>query len=221
MRPAYVISLPGSPRRPAIAAHLEARGIPYRFWDGVRVPADAAGRQGLLRSLAPGLDASRVTLTDGTLGTLLAYVTLWRHLAYEEEEGSGGALVLEDDVVCNPGVDVARALADADALAGQLRGDYCFLHWYPCRPTGAQAQIVTRKAARMLADHTQAVLEKNSPVDLMLWENCAVADLAIGNAYGVTGTWLFRHASDYGDEAQSERMRINRERHRTAADTVG
>lgn len=212
MRPAYVISLPGSDRRPVIASHLEAHRIPFCFWNGVRVPADAEGRRRLILAHAPGVDPARVTLTDGTLGCLLSFLGLWRHLALED----GVTLVLEDDVTCNPDVDFAAL--DLQALADRIGGDYCFLHWYPCRHTGAQAQVVTPRGARLLAEAAQAILERNSPGDLMLWENCPVAELAVGDLYGATKTWLFRHASEYGDARHSERMQINMERNRTFTD---
>lgn len=218
--PAYVISLPGSDRRPIIAAHLAAHKLPFRFWDGVLVPADAEGRRQLLLSYAPDMDPSKVTLTDGSLGTLLSYVGLWRHLHLEHADDATLTLILEDDVVCNPGVDFAGL--DFNTVASALMGptDYCFLHWYPCRPTGAQAQLVSRRSVAVLDRHAQAILERNSPVDLMLWMNCPAADeLRVGDTYrGGAGPWLFRHAHDYDNQTLSERMRINLARHGTASD---
>lgn len=208
----YVISMPGSPRRPVISSHLAANSIPFTFWDGVLVPADAEGRRQLIRDA--GGDPDGVTLVDGTLGCLLAHVGLWRHLA--DGANTEVAMVLEDDVMCNSAVDF-RSL-DVDAL--MKNHDYCFLHMYPCRPTGAQAQLITPAAARLLTLNASAILAKNSPVDLMVWMNLPKSvSLRIGDAYrGGHGAWLFRHASNYDDVSHSERMQINLERNRCTTD---
>ena len=115
--------------------------------------------------------------------------------------------------------------------------DYCFLHWYPCRECGTQAQLVNLKASQFLKQNTQTIMDQNAPIDLILWEAriplisvISVSqviqegkkndtEIKVGQTYHRgQGFWLFKHAHEYDNPVLSERMILNHVHNNTVND---
>ena len=90
-----VISLAGSPRRAVMARQLDAAGVDWSFFDALRelpdwLPHDPAQTRRTIRR----------DLTPGELGCFASHAALWRELV---EGGAEAMVVLEDDVLIDPG----------------------------------------------------------------------------------------------------------------------
>ena len=197
--PIFVISLPNSERRVHIKTHLEEHHLPFEFWDGhiVTERIDAHGKN---------------SLSFGTLGCLIAYLDLYKHIAENEIELT---LILEDDVVCHPHTNFTEIIFSK--VIDYTQADYCFLHSYPpnYKPCGTQSQLITLNAAKILNAERDVILNTNLPIDLVLWGGHT--PLRIGNIYN-EGRWLFKHAHNYDDSNLSERMKINKTHQNTTGD---
>lgn len=194
MVPVFVISLPNSNRRPEITRHLNEHNIPFEFWNGHLVEDRSSSQYG------------QSTLNSGTLGCLIAYLDLYRHIALKKIPL---ALILEDDVICNPQVDFGRL--EFSKIFEMTQSDYCFLHCYPCGPCGTQGQLVSLKAAELLDAERSAILATDAPIDLILWEQrtASLSELRVEDLYKRLDLWLFKHAHQYDDANNSERMQLN------------
>lgn len=201
--PVIVISLPGSPRRATIAAELARIGATFTFWDGVVVGRDTTPAAYLAREF-PGADV-RNTLNHGTLGCLMAYLHLCRHLA-SDAAGADATLVLEDDVEF---LGDARAWAAFDWDGFRERygeRDWTFLHWYSHLPNATQAQVITRRGAQRVWSRAVEVLNTDEPIDIAI--HCRKlfdhADL-----FQDTGRALFNHLFDPRNPRTSDKFIVN------------
>ncbi len=128
-----VISLPGSPRRPAMAAQLG--GVPsldWCFFDALRsLPPDIS------YDPAAAHKAIRRPLTPGELGCFGSHASMWRALLDSDAEAM---VVLEDDLLVDPGffADLPRIVANLAA--------HPFVRLHAKAPTAAR--IIGRVANR-------------------------------------------------------------------------
>lgn len=150
-----VISLPGSDRRPRMAAQLDALGLPWSFFDARTTAPDA---------LSYDPDRARIVrgrvLTKGELGCFASHWALWGELLADPEQDL--LLVLEDDLLIDPvffsrldaavtamdGLDYLRLYAKVPA---GLRKEGPFLDRHIARFTGkaygTQGYLLTRAGA--------------------------------------------------------------------------
>ena len=98
--PIYVISLPGSNRRPWMERILTRAGLAFSFWDA----CDPGSLSGKLTDTARFFEGDMLEYIDSKPGTVccaLSHVLLWRHL-HSNATLAGSAIVLEDDVAIEP-----------------------------------------------------------------------------------------------------------------------
>ena len=202
----FVVSLPGSPRREA-TPHL---GLPFEFSDGVLLPLERVEfLQAWMREHFPDLTstddyAARNMLSQGSLGTLLAFVHLFQRIA---EQDDPFCLVLEDDCVANPAFEFAHVDWD-DLHATYGRPMFLFLHKCSYR-FGLVAQLVTREGARFVLDRVYQLLNMSIPIDLYIWQHPEITRASVYFETHHTA-WLFEHVTPVEHAATSERIRINR-----------
>ena len=207
----FVVSLPRSSRRLTVTAELGGAGIDFAFSDGVLLPLeriefllvwlrDRFSEVGDRQDLEEAARSSR--LTQGSLGTLLAYLALFQTVI---DSGEDVCLVLEDDVKIRQGVQYSRVNWE------QLHASYgmpMFLFLHKCQhPFGLVAQLVSRKGALAVMERVTALLRSSRPIDLFVWDH---PDITRRSLYPETGEWLFEHASPVNHVPTSERMHINR-----------
>ena len=152
-------------RRDYMRAQLEACGLPYRFFDAVRIDL---GR-GWPDSYARGqrLRHSGVDMRAGEMGCYLSHREIWKAFLAGDDEL---CLVLEDDVEIGPDFAAVVDALCADTsdwefvrLTGvfrrtayplrRLAGEH-FLVEYLEQPNGTQGYLLNRRAARRLVDYT-------------------------------------------------------------------
>jgi glycosyl transferase, family 25 len=155
-------------RRDYMRAQLEACGLPYRFFDAVRVDLgrgwpDIYARGQRLRYIG-------VDMRAGEMGCYLSHREIWKAFLTSDDEL---CLVLEDDVEIGPDfAAVVKALCDDTRdwefvrLTGvfqrtafplrRLAGEH-FLVDYLEQPNGTQGYLLNRRAARRLVDHTASM----------------------------------------------------------------
>ena len=199
----FVVSLPGSPRRDVVSSRLK---IPFDFSDGVLLPLERVEYlRAWMRNEFPDLEADvKTRLSQGSLGTLLAHLRVFRRVAEQDEPF---CLVLEDDCVVNPAFDLS--LVDWDALhAAHGRPMFLFLHRCAFR-YGLVAQLVTREGARFVLDRVHDLIATNVPIDLFVWHH---PDVTRASLYLETNhqAWLFEHDGPVEHAPTSERVRVNR-----------
>lgn len=114
MMPIYVISMADShERRAGIARQLDALGLPFTFFDGVR--GSALSAEDKARILGPRELTHELIerdMTDNEIGCALSHVGVYRRMV---ECQQSHALVLEDDALLLPGfMDVLQAMSSED-----------------------------------------------------------------------------------------------------------
>jgi glycosyl transferase family 25 len=152
-------------RRDYMRAQLDACGLPYRFFDAVRIDLrrgwpDIYARDQRLRY-------SCVDMRAGEMGCYLSHREIWKSFLASDD---ALCLVLEDDVEIGPDfAAVVTALRENTLdwefvrLTGvfqrtcyplrRLAGEH-FLVEYLKQPSGAQGYLLNRRAARRLVDYT-------------------------------------------------------------------
>jgi len=152
-------------RRDYMRRQLDACGLPYRFFDAVRIDLargwpDNYARQQRLRH-------SGVDMRAGEMGCYLSHREIWKAFLASDDEL---CLVLEDDVEIGPDfAAVVNALCDDTRdwefvrLTGvfprtafplrRVAGEH-FLVNYLAQPNGTQGYLLNRRAARRLVDYT-------------------------------------------------------------------
>ncbi|WFU39388.1 glycosyltransferase family 25 protein [Bradyrhizobium sp. CB82] len=168
------ISLAGSHRRERAGANLDALGIPWTFFDALRVPAEGLPQYDealAIRFWGRGLSRAEI-------GCAASHMSILAQLAASDANESW-ALVMEDDVVLDDGFSF-RSLPDICKAAeiGYLR--LYGRHMAPCKhvawldqrelvrferaPMGTQAYLISSRAARRFIDSVTTI---HRPVD---WE---------------------------------------------------
>ncbi|MET0962524.1 MAG: glycosyltransferase family 25 protein [Noviherbaspirillum sp.] len=153
-------------RRAYMRRQLDACGLPYRFFDAVRV--DPAQGWPAIYSRRQRLRHSGVDMRAGEMGCYLSHREIWKNfLAHDDAL----CLVLEDDVELAPDfAEVVTALCQHSAdwefvrLTGvfkraayplrRLAGEH-FLVDYLEQPNGTQGYLISRDAARRLLAYTE------------------------------------------------------------------
>jgi glycosyl transferase family 25 len=152
-------------RRDYMRRQLDACGLPYRFFDAVRV--DLAHGWPEIYARQQRLRHSGVDMRAGEMGCYLSHREIWKAFLAGGDEL---CLVLEDDVEIGPDfAAVVNALCDDTRdwefvrLTGvfprtpfplrHLAGDH-FLVNYLAQPNGTQGYLLNRRAARRLVDYT-------------------------------------------------------------------
>ena len=152
-------------RREYMRAQLEACGVPWRFFDAVRVDLgrgwpDIYARDRRLRH-------SGVDMRAGEMGCYLSHREIWKSFLASDD---ALCLVLEDDVEIGPDfAAVVNALCEDTRdwefvrLTGvfkrtsyplrRLAGEH-FLVEYLEQPNGTQGYLLNRRAAQRLVDYT-------------------------------------------------------------------
>jgi GR25 family glycosyltransferase involved in LPS biosynthesis len=200
-----VISLPGSPRRQAIAAKLAAWGVgesDYIFSDGVRI----GGKEELYAYEKESMDISEADLVcspmldrneNGDLGCLLAHLQVYRYII---SNNLSHTLVIEDDIdFCIP------LQYFTEHAAAYCAHDYMFVH--PEYLFGTQGQIVSLAAAKHLWDLRRQIIELGKPIDLLIWHKFTDPQMDYVLCHPLPP--IVRHAEDFWDADTSERLRIN------------
>ena len=179
----------------------------FTFWDGVVVPADRAA---FLAERFPGATLTN-TLTHGTLGVHLAFISLCAYLA---DTGAPMALVLEDDVEFLGDQAAFKAVQWEQIAAAYTTKDWVFLHWYSHDPVGMYAQLVMPKGARRMRTEAVAMLNRDTAIDLSF--HCLNA-FDHGNLYRDATRGLFRHRS----ADHSEKYELNQLHNGKTGDNIG
>ena len=152
-------------RRNYMRAQLDACGLPYRFFDAVRIDLGRGwpGNYARVRRLRH----SGVDMRAGEMGCYLSHREIWKAFLAGDDEL---CLVLEDDVEIGPDfAAVVEALCEDTRdwefvrLTGvfrrtayplrRLAGEH-FLVDYLQQPNGTQGYLLNRRAARRLLDYT-------------------------------------------------------------------
>jgi len=181
-----IISLAGSPRRAAMACQFGGvPGLDWSFFDALRVLPD-----GLAYDQAAARRLIRRELTGGEVGCFASHAALWRELV---ERGDAAVVVLEDDVLIDPGFLAAlpgvvaatsahpfvRLHAKAPVAArviGRVAGRH--LVRYRGIAFGTQGYILRREGAlRWLASITTVVRPVDDEID-RFWAH-GVANIGI------------------------------------------
>ena len=212
----FVLSLPSSPRRAIITHELNSAGIPFEFVDGVEVGSDRATflRMWMADHFpdTPG-DYATSRLSHGTLGTLLAFMRLFKRIA-EDGDVDTPTLVLEDDNVVNRAFDF-RHIDWRELHSSSGAPMFTFLS-KSSKKYGLWAQLVSREGAQFVIDHVRDVLHTNIAIDFFVWLH---PDMTRCNLYTTSGAWLFEQLAPENHPGHSERLRINL-RHTGKADDV-
>lgn len=163
------ISLVDEPaRRDYMRAQLDTCGLPYRFFDAVRIDLRRGWPEIYARDQR--LRHSCVDMRAGEMGCYLSHRDIWKSFLASGDEL---CLVLEDDVeIGTDFATVVNALCEDTSdwefvrLTGvfqrtayprrHLAGEH-FLVEYIKQPSGAQGYLLNRRAARRLVDHTAAM----------------------------------------------------------------
>jgi glycosyl transferase family 25 len=167
----YVVSLPGSSRRNAIARKLTELDIPFQFCDAVD------GRGLTPREVAAAYDEARAlrrlgrTLTRGEVGCALSHRQVYRMML---QEGLAEAVVLEDDaIVANDFAAVCRActgLPEAVELLS-LHAEHGFVRRKPSFRWGggtihkAMSNLSTTVGYFLRRSVAQKVLARPEPIE--------------------------------------------------------
>jgi glycosyl transferase family 25 len=155
-------------RRDYMQAQLDACGLPWRFFDAVRIDPGRGWPD--LYDRSQRLRHSGVDMRAGEMGCYLSHREIWKSFLASDDEL---CLVLEDDVEIGP--DFAAVV---DALCKDTR-DWEFVRLtgvfqrisYPLRrlagehflveyleqPNGTQGYLLNRPAARRLVDYTASM----------------------------------------------------------------
>jgi glycosyl transferase family 25 len=155
-------------RRDYMQAQLNACGLPWRFFDAVRIDLGRGWPD--LYDRSRRLRHSGVDMRAGEMGCYLSHREIWKSFLASDDEL---CLVLEDDVEIGP--DFAAVV---DALCKDTR-DWEFVRLtgvfqrtsYPLRrlagehflveyleqPNGTQGYLLNRRAARRLVDYTASM----------------------------------------------------------------
>ena len=177
----------------------------FEFADGVMVSQD---RHAFLRewmaTTFPELPPSPISteLSHGTLGTLLAFLQLFKRIA--EDDRHALSLVVEDDSVINGAFDFGCIKWDALHESGG-NSMFTFVHRSTKR-YGLWAQLVSREGAQFMVGNVLDVLRANIPIDFYIWEHPSITRY---NLFASTGAWLFQQVAPENHVAHSERLRIN------------
>lgn len=168
-----VISLAASARRERAAKTVDAIGLPWGFFDALREPAEGL----------PKYDNSRCVrfwgrgLSQTEIGCASSHMKVMAELASSSSEA--WRLVLEDDVVLDPGFDYRGLVRMCEAaeigylrLYGRHLPSSRHVVWLDQReltrfvraPMGTQAYLISRTAARGFMD---SVCSIDRPID---WE---------------------------------------------------
>jgi len=153
-------------RRDYMRRQLDVCGLPYRFFDAIRVDLARGWPENYDRQQR--LEHSGVDLRAGEMGCYLSHREVWKAFLASDEEL---CLVLEDDVEIRPDfADVVTALCNNRQdwefvrLTGvfartafplrRLVGEH-FLVDYLEQPNGTQGYLLNRNAARRLLAYTE------------------------------------------------------------------
>ena len=152
-------------RRDYMRRQLDACGLPYRFFDAVRIDLARGWPESYARQQR--LRHSGVDMRAGEMGCYLSHREIWKAFLASDDEL---CLVLEDDVEIGPDfAAVVNALCDDTRdwefvrLTGvfprtafplrRVAGEH-FLVNYLAQPNGTQGYLLNRRAARRLVDYT-------------------------------------------------------------------
>jgi glycosyl transferase family 25 len=156
-------------RRSFMRQQLDALGLPYRFFDAVRIDLSGGWPESYDRQQR--LAYAGRDLTAGEIGCYLSHRAIWQQLLSGPDEV---ALVLEDDVAVPPDFGATvQALCEGpdDWDFARLYG--CFkrpmrplrpvhgahvLVDYLSQPRGMQGYLVKRRAAESLLRHTASIV---------------------------------------------------------------
>lgn len=177
--PCYIISIPGSSRRPWIE-HLiqDIHGVDCVFWDGVLLPKenDQVQYKNAIDEWKRKLDitamhdnhSSAYQLKRGQLGCLLAYLNLFQHLAHTITDMNQHVLILEDDVWPN----IEHHYFPIFNWNKYKIADYVHLYdWGHNRPWGSQAQLLSYNAIQKLGNTNtfNSIWKLGIPIDTYIW----------------------------------------------------
>lgn len=169
-----VISLAGSPRRERAATNLNSLGIPWTFFDALRVPAEGLPQYDealAIRFWGRGLSRAEI-------GCAASHMSIMAQLAASDADASW-TLVVEDDVVLDAGFsfrslpDICKAVDIGYLrLYGRHMAPSKHVAWLDQRelvrferaPMGTQAYLISGRAARRFIDSVTTI---HRPVD---WE---------------------------------------------------
>ena len=152
-------------RRDYMRRQLDACGLPYRFFDAVRIDLARGWPESYARQQR--LRHSGVDMRAGEMGCYLSHREIWKAFLAGDDEL---CLVLEDDVEIGPDfAAVVNALCDDTRdwefvrMTGvfprtafplrRVAGEH-FLVNYLAQPNGTQGYLLNRRAARRLVDYT-------------------------------------------------------------------
>ena len=152
-------------RRDYMRRQLDACGLPYRFFDAVRIDLARGWPESYARQQR--LRHSGIDMRAGEMGCYLSHREIWKAFLAGDDEL---CLVLEDDVEIGPDfAAVVNALCDDTRdwefvrLTGvfprtafplrRVAGEH-FLVNYLAQPNGTQGYLLNRRAARRLVDYT-------------------------------------------------------------------
>ena len=169
-------------RRDYMRRQLDACGLPYRFFDAIRV--DLARGWPDIYDRARRLRHSGVDMRAGEMGCYLSHREVWKTFLAGDD---ALCLVLEDDVEIGPDfADVVAALCkdlrdwEFVRLTGvfsrtayplrQLAGEH-FLVDYLEQPNGTQGYLLNRDAAHRLLAYTQPMAHAIDMAIDMDWEH--------------------------------------------------
>jgi glycosyl transferase, family 25 len=183
--PCYVISLPESERRGAIADDLAAQGITFEFVDGLRIGQEQMDRAYDRRRFRRRYGRNSI---PNEVAAVLAHQSVYKRIA---ERQSSAGIILEDDAIPLPSFAllteaVVSELRDGDVALLFERGDvlearrgsvklpagHRLSYVHRREPLGAVATIVTRKAALRLLSFGNPV--RSTPDDWNLFSRRVV-----------------------------------------------
>ncbi|MES2538045.1 MAG: glycosyltransferase family 25 protein [Pseudomonadota bacterium] len=152
-------------RRDYMRRQLDACGLPYRFFDALRV--NLADGWPAIYQRQRRMNHSGVDMRAGEMGCYLSHRQVWSDFLAGDDEV---CLVMEDDVEIHPGfAEVVKSLVEARQhwefvrLFGvfrrevfpvrRLAGGHCLVDYLE-QPNGTQGYLINRQAAQRLMVHT-------------------------------------------------------------------
>jgi len=177
--PCYIISIPGSNRRPWIERLIQdIHDVDCVFWDGVLLPKEddqvqyknAIDEWKRKLGITAVHDNSllRYQLKRGQLGCLFAFLSLFQHLAHTITDVNQHVLILEDDVWPN----TQHHYFPIFNWNKYKIADYVHLYdWGHNRPWGSQAQLLSYNAIQKLGNTNtfNSIWKLGIPIDTYIW----------------------------------------------------
>lgn len=191
-----VLSLPGSPRRAAIADRLRAA---HRVVDGVLAPARRTEWDDFVRDWCRSHDISAPkgarAWWRGGLGCKLA----WIQLLWQAARDCNGLVVgLEDDVAVHTNIDLATWDPRPYAVAGRMRS------LFPAVGYATYGLLFhVADARRWLNEQATGWLSQRSAIDLVWWRSGLI------EPWKGPPDWIVNHLYEPIDPCNSERIQLN------------